>query len=449
MGVLQAIIDGVKLLKKEQLMPLNSAEISFLSVPDLNILFYFFVGIVSKSKYGIIGAIRASRQSISYEIAFSLYILCIVVHNRIFRFFRSFRLSLLAVYIPFLIIIIAELNRAPFDFSEGESELVSGYNVEFARVVFVLLFLSEYDLILVIYLFYFKERIINCLVKSVFSYTALLPLRSVISITTFVILLTCCFGGYFTYSFCPCGIVEKDGDRFLKTFRILLVEIVREFSRPLALTVRLTVNIIVGHLIRIALYQGLELSIERLALTFSKVPFGRKRIFVFDTKGFNYSTLLVYKKYNSEEVKNFRSIVLAFQILTGTFLAMYYRADRLLAFSSVQYVIYELSFKKSVNFRSFYRLCISVSPNEFLSFSIPWGLLVLVLVHLIFLHDTELLYYTVMVIMIKFVLSLNIEERMLIIFWCDYYFFFTIYFSGTKMTGTVKKLFNYIFGNIF
>lgn len=121
----------------------------------------------------------------------------------------------------------------------------------------------------------------------VFSYRSRLPLRRVISVFTFVILLTCCFGGYFTYSFCPCGIVEftfvyaavawirtlltfisrekfsvymrKDGDRFLKTFRILLVEIVREFSRPLALTVRLTVNIIVGHLIRIALYQGLEI----------------------------------------------------------------------------------------------------------------------------------------------------------------------------------------------
>lgn len=136
----------------------------------------------------------------------------------------------------------------------------------------------------------------NCLVKNffsslvgVFSYRARLPLSSVISISTFVVLLTCCFGGYFTYSFCPCGIVEftfvyaavawistlltfissekfsiyirKDGDRFLKTFRILLVEIVREFSRPLALTVRLTVNIMVGHLISMALYQGLEIRI--------------------------------------------------------------------------------------------------------------------------------------------------------------------------------------------
>lgn len=54
--------------------------------------------------------------------------------------------------------------------------------------------------------------------------------------------------------------IRKGGDTYLKTVRMLLVEIVREFSRPLALTVRLTVNIIVGHLIRMMLYQGLELS---------------------------------------------------------------------------------------------------------------------------------------------------------------------------------------------
>ena len=53
--------------------------------------------------------------------------------------------------------------------------------------------------------------------------------------------------------------IRKSGDRFLKTFRILIIEIVSEFSRPLALTVRLTVNITVGHLVRMILYQGLEL----------------------------------------------------------------------------------------------------------------------------------------------------------------------------------------------
>lgn len=55
--------------------------------------------------------------------------------------------------------------------------------------------------------------------------------------------------------------ISKAGDSFLKTLSILAVELVREFSRPIALTVRLTVNIIVGHLIRIILYQALELSL--------------------------------------------------------------------------------------------------------------------------------------------------------------------------------------------
>ena len=116
-----------------------------------------------------------------------------------------------------------------------------------------------------------------------------LPLRYVISFFLFIFLLFCCFFGYFVYSFTPCGIVEftffcafvawfrtflsfissekfsvyirKGGDSYLKTVSILLVEVVSEFSRPLALTVRLTVNIIVGHLIRMLVYLFLENSV--------------------------------------------------------------------------------------------------------------------------------------------------------------------------------------------
>uniref|UniRef100_UPI0030E330FF ATP synthase F0 subunit 6 n=1 Tax=Porrocaecum reticulatum TaxID=2161849 RepID=UPI0030E330FF len=146
------------------------------------------------------------------------------------------------------------------------------------------------------FLFYFKESMLGVLVKKfmgglvmVFSYTEELPLSCVISVFTFVVLLTCCFGGYFTYSFCPCGMIEftfvyavvawmstfltfisgdkfsiyitKEGDGFLKTFSMLLVEIVSEISRPLALTVRLTVNVLVGHMISMMLYRLLELTL--------------------------------------------------------------------------------------------------------------------------------------------------------------------------------------------
>nr|YP_009445102.1 ATP synthase F0 subunit 6 [Marshallagia marshalli]ATV81511.1 ATP synthase F0 subunit 6 [Marshallagia marshalli] len=143
------------------------------------------------------------------------------------------------------------------------------------------------------YLLYFKEGMMILIVKNffsnlidVFSYSKSLPLSSVISFFTFIVLLVCCFGGYFTYSFCPCGMIEftfvyavvawlstlltflsnekfsiymsKGGGSYLKTFSMLLVEIVSEFSRPLALTVRLTVNIMVGHLITVMLYSAME-----------------------------------------------------------------------------------------------------------------------------------------------------------------------------------------------
>jgi hypothetical protein len=65
------------------------------------------------------------------------------------------------------------------------------------------------------YLFYQKDRILNIFSKKflkslveVFRYSIVLSQRSIISVFIFLVLLVCCFGGYFTYSFCPCGIVE-------------------------------------------------------------------------------------------------------------------------------------------------------------------------------------------------------------------------------------------------
>nr|YP_004927926.1 NADH dehydrogenase subunit 1 [Cucullanus robustus]ACV96762.1 NADH dehydrogenase subunit 1 [Cucullanus robustus] len=182
LGVLQAIFDGVKLLKKEQLTPLHSSEMTFLLVPgvafglmffewgvlpyvydfssfEYSVLFFFCLigfsvymilvsGIISKSKYGMLGAMRSSSQSVSYEIAFSLYVLVLILHMGSFNFTGVMYVDLFIIFCLYFLMILAELNRAPFDFSEGESELVSGFNVEFSSVAFVLLFLSEYGSLL-------------------------------------------------------------------------------------------------------------------------------------------------------------------------------------------------------------------------------------------------------------------------------------------------------------
>ena len=116
----------------------------FLCLIGFSVYAMLIRGLVSKSKYGIVGALRACSQSVSYEIAFSLYLLSVIIHYSFFVFYSFNLLRIVIIYLPFFVIIVAELNRAPFDFAEGESELVSGYNVEYGGVAFVLLFLREY-----------------------------------------------------------------------------------------------------------------------------------------------------------------------------------------------------------------------------------------------------------------------------------------------------------------
>nr|BCD52146.1 ATPase subunit 6 [Strongyloides sp. EN-2020c]BCD52158.1 ATPase subunit 6 [Strongyloides sp. EN-2020c] len=122
--------------------------------------------------------------------------------------------------------------------------------------------------------------------KDVFSYNVSSYNSYIFSYCIFFFLLVSCFGGYFSYSFCFLGVVwftfffsistwfstflflissqkfsvyfKKPGDGFFKTFFLLFVEIVSEFSRPIALSVRLFANIMVGHFISLAFYVFFE-----------------------------------------------------------------------------------------------------------------------------------------------------------------------------------------------
>jgi len=100
---------------------------------------------------------RRVAQSISYEIRISIFFLCVIVLIRGFRFVtfccvgKMWTLGLLfPVFLLWFVTILAETNRAPFDFAEGESELVSGFNVEYASGSFAYIFIAEYSNILII-----------------------------------------------------------------------------------------------------------------------------------------------------------------------------------------------------------------------------------------------------------------------------------------------------------
>nr|BAB92056.1 NADH dehydrogenase subunit 1 [Murina leucogaster] len=185
-GLLQPIADAIKLFTKEPLQPLTSSPMLFIIAPtmaltlaltmwtplpmpyplanmNLSMLFILALsslavytimwsGWASNSKYALIGALRAVAQTISYEVTLAIIILSLLLMN------GSFTLSTLITTQEYIWLLIpswplammwfistlAETNRAPFDLTEGESELVSGFNVEYAGGPFALFFLAEY-----------------------------------------------------------------------------------------------------------------------------------------------------------------------------------------------------------------------------------------------------------------------------------------------------------------
>lgn len=104
---------------------------------------------------------RAVAQSISYEVRMRTILFCPLLFTGVFEigYFRedefSYYLLCLEVMVIWFVRVLAETNRAPFDFVEGESELVSGYNVEFGGFGFALIALAEYGNIIFI-------RVLTC-----------------------------------------------------------------------------------------------------------------------------------------------------------------------------------------------------------------------------------------------------------------------------------------------
>lgn len=106
----------------------------------------------SNRNYASIGALRGVAQTVSYEVRFALLILFFLISGEVVRlsslimenkYWFKF-LLFMPILALWLITCLAETNRTPFDFAEGESELVSGFNVEYGRVGFAIIFMAEY-----------------------------------------------------------------------------------------------------------------------------------------------------------------------------------------------------------------------------------------------------------------------------------------------------------------
>lgn len=115
-------------------------------------------GWASNSNYALLGGLRAVAQTISYEVRLALilirFLLIVGRFNLVTLIEYQQYMWLLVMFVPlglgWFVSCLAETNRTPFDFAEGESELVSGFNIEYGRGGFALIFIAEYASILFI-----------------------------------------------------------------------------------------------------------------------------------------------------------------------------------------------------------------------------------------------------------------------------------------------------------
>jgi len=196
-GLLQPIADGIKSFVKEDIIPDNADKTVFVIAPmisfvtalsmfalipfgesitvfgreiklviadvDIGILYIFALGTLgeygivlggwaSGNKYGLLGALRAAAQMISYEVALGLIILGTIIlagSLRLTEIVEAQRGAWFIIYQPFAFLLyivaaLAEINRTPFDMPESESELASGYNIEYSSMKFALFMIAEY-----------------------------------------------------------------------------------------------------------------------------------------------------------------------------------------------------------------------------------------------------------------------------------------------------------------
>ncbi len=188
-GLLQPLADGAKLFFKETVIPTRANKGVFLIAPmitfilaligwavipfsatlvlaDINvgILYLFAVsslgvygiimaGWASNSRYAFLGALRSSAQMISYEIAMGMIIISVLLTAGSLNLSDIVRAQAeqgwyafwhFPMFMIFLVAILAETNRLPFDLPEDEASLVTGYNVEYSSMTFALFFLGEY-----------------------------------------------------------------------------------------------------------------------------------------------------------------------------------------------------------------------------------------------------------------------------------------------------------------
>lgn len=125
-------------------------------ISSLGVYGVIMSGWSSNSKYAFLGALRSSAQMISYEVSMGLLIIPVLLLSGTTNLSGIvlaqqgcyFCIPLFPSCILFFVCILAETNRLPFDLPEAESELVSGYNVEYSSITFALFFLAEYSSII-------------------------------------------------------------------------------------------------------------------------------------------------------------------------------------------------------------------------------------------------------------------------------------------------------------